>query len=129
MHSAAFLGRIETVKLLLENGADTTLRSNDGTIPTDVAGLDWQLTQFVVGLLQMEVDETEVKAGRTEVIQEIPTPLTMTQEEFLENDLEGYEYIKGELVPMAAASIVHGEIGVNVIRTYAIMFEIDIQKH
>ena len=68
LHSAAFLGRIETVKLLLENGADTTLRSNDGTIPTDVAGLDWQLTQFVVGLLQMEVDETEVKAGRTEVI-------------------------------------------------------------
>ena len=28
-----------------------------------------------------------------ESIQEIPTPLTMTQEEFLENDLEGYEYI------------------------------------
>ena len=30
-----------------------------------------------------------------ESIQEIPTPLTMTQEEFLENDLEGYEHIKG----------------------------------
>ncbi len=68
LNSAAFLGRIETVKLLLEKGADTTLRSNDGTTPTDVARLDWQLTQFVVGLLQMEVDETEVKAGRTEVI-------------------------------------------------------------
>ena len=68
LHSAAFLGRIETVKLLLDSGADTTLRSNDGTIPTDVARLDWQLTQFVVGLLQMEVDEAEVKAGRTEVI-------------------------------------------------------------
>ena len=68
LHSAAFLGRIETVKLLLENGADTTLRSNDGSTPTDVARLDWQLTQFVVGLLQMEVDEAEVKAGRTEVI-------------------------------------------------------------
>lgn len=68
LHSAAFLGRTETVKLLLEKGADTTLRSNDGTIPTDVARLNWQLTQFVVGLLQMEVDEAEVKAGRTEVI-------------------------------------------------------------
>ncbi len=68
LNSAAFLGRVETVKLLLEKGADTTLRSNDGTTPTDVARLDWQLTQFVVGLLQMEVDETEVKAGRTEVI-------------------------------------------------------------
>ena len=68
LNSAAFLGRVETVKLLLEKGADTTLRSNDGTTPTDVARLDWQLTQFVVGLLQMEVDEAEVKAGRTEVI-------------------------------------------------------------
>ena len=38
----------------------------------------------------------------------------ITAEEFLENDFEGYEYIKGELVPMAAAAIVHGEIGSNV---------------
>ena len=68
LHSATFLGRIETVKLLLEKGADTTLRNNDGSTPTDVARLDWQLTQFVVGLLQMEVDEAAVKAGRTEVI-------------------------------------------------------------
>lgn len=44
-----------------------------------------------------------------------PTHTTMTMEEFLENDLEGYEYVKGELVPMAAAAIVHGEIGVNLI--------------
>ena len=40
---------------------------------------------------------------------------SITLEEFLENDFEGYEYVKGELVPMAAAAIVHGEIGVNVI--------------
>ena len=26
-------------------------------------------------------------------------PDTMTLEEFLENDLEGYEYVKGELIP------------------------------
>ena len=39
----------------------------------------------------------------------------ITLEEFLENDFEGYEYVKGELVPMAAAAIVHGEIGVNII--------------
>ena len=50
-----------------------------------------------------------------ESIQEIQSQTTMTMEEFLENDLEGYEYIKGELVPMAAAAIVHGEIGVNLI--------------
>ncbi len=69
LHSAAFLGRIETVKLLLERGADTTLRNNDGATLMDTAQVDWQLTQFVAGLLQIEIDESEVKAGRAEVIE------------------------------------------------------------
>ena len=34
----------------------------------------------------------------------------MTLEEFLESDFEGYEYIKGELIPMAPASVEHGKI-------------------
>ena len=50
-----------------------------------------------------------------ESTQEISPHGAMTMEDFLENDLEGYEYIKGELVPMAAAAIVHGEIGINLI--------------
>ncbi len=50
-----------------------------------------------------------------ESVQEISPRGTMTMEEFLENDLEGYEYVKGELVPMAAAAIVHGEVGINLI--------------
>ena len=40
---------------------------------------------------------------------------TITLEEFLENDLEGYEYVKGELVPMSPSSMEHGEISSNVI--------------
>ncbi len=48
-----------------------------------------------------------------ESVPEIAPQVTMTMEEFLKNDLEGYEYVKGELVPMAAAAIVHGEIGSN----------------
>ena len=40
----------------------------------------------------------------------------MTLEEFLEHDVEGYEYVKGELVPMPPPSREHGEISVNVIR-------------
>ena len=39
----------------------------------------------------------------------------MTLEEFLENDLEGYEYVKGELVPMPSTSMEHGEISSNVL--------------
>ena len=38
---------------------------------------------------------------------------TMTLEEFLESDLEGYEYVKGELVPMSPTSVEHGRISTN----------------
>lgn len=50
-----------------------------------------------------------------ESVPEMSPHASMTMEEFLENDLEGYEYVKGELVPMAAAAIVHGEVGINLI--------------
>ena len=46
----------------------------------------------------------------------LPDNFTVTLEEFFENDIEGYEYIDGELVPMAAAVILHGKISVRVIR-------------
>ena len=47
---------------------------------------------------------------------EIPTslPSTMTLEEFLASDLDDYEYVKGELVPMPATTLEHGRIGANV---------------
>ena len=44
-----------------------------------------------------------------------PEISTMTLEEFLESDLEGYEYVKGELVPMAPTSLEHSIISVNLI--------------
>ena len=68
LHGAAFLGRAETVKLLLDKGADINIRKDDGMTPMDVAQIDWGLTEFVVGLLQMKVDEQKVKKGRAEVI-------------------------------------------------------------
>ena len=44
-----------------------------------------------------------------------PETATMTLEEFLESDLEGYEYVKGELVAMPPTSGEHGRISVNLI--------------
>ncbi len=38
----------------------------------------------------------------------------MTLEEFLESDLEGYEYIKGELFPMPPTSVEHGKISAKI---------------
>lgn len=51
-----------------------------------------------------------------EFTQEMPPPEqgTMTLAEFLESDLEGYEYVKGELILMPAASAEHGLIGARV---------------
>ena len=45
-----------------------------------------------------------------------PIKTDMTLEEFFDNDIEGYEYFKGVLIPMPAASILHGGISVRVIR-------------
>ena len=68
LHAAAFLGRAEIVKLLLDKGADTALRSNMGGTAIEGAKLNWLITKGILGMLKLEVDEAEVKAGRAEVI-------------------------------------------------------------
>ncbi len=42
--------------------------------------------------------------------------VTRTLDEFLEKDVEGFEYVKGELVSLPAASIRHGIISIRIIR-------------
>ena len=69
LHSAAFLGRVETVKFLLDKGADSSLRSNIGGTALDSAKLNWLITKGILGMLKIEVDEAEVKAGRAEVVE------------------------------------------------------------
>ncbi len=52
----------------------------------------------------------------SEVAQEmhLPEQMPMTMDEFLANDIEGYEYVKGELVPMASPSLEHAEISAKI---------------
>lgn len=45
-----------------------------------------------------------------------PEQAAMTLAEFLEYDIDGYEYVKGELVPMSPPTRIHSKISVNVIR-------------
>ena len=45
-----------------------------------------------------------------------PEQVSMTLAEFLEHDIDGYEYVKGELVPMSPPTRMHSKISVNVIR-------------
>ena len=41
-----------------------------------------------------------------------PIKTDMTLEEFLQNDIEGYEYVKGELVPMSPPTRIHSKMRV-----------------
>ena len=45
-----------------------------------------------------------------------PEQVSMTLAEFLEYDIDGYEYVKGELVPMSPPTRIHSKISVKVIR-------------
>ena len=51
-----------------------------------------------------------------EVAQEIrlPEQIAMTLEEFLASDIDGYEYVKGELVPMPSPSLGHAKISARI---------------
>ncbi len=42
-----------------------------------------------------------------------PIKTDMTLDEFCQSDLEGYEYTKGELIPMAPPTMEHGDISMN----------------
>lgn len=55
-----------------------------------------------------------LKAGHEQAaISLMPLETDMTLEEFLESDLEGYEYVKGKLIPMPPTSGEHGDISAN----------------
>ena len=69
LHAVAFLGRAESAKVLLNHGADATIRNNDGASPHDVLLLDWNTTLFIANLLQIKVDRDKVEAGRKKIAQ------------------------------------------------------------
>ncbi len=67
LHAAAFLGRMEVAKLLLQHGADIEAKNNNGVTPRAALKADWELTRYLAGLLQIELDERQVKDGRVEI--------------------------------------------------------------
>ena len=68
LHSAAFLGRSEVVELLLEKGADANAKNNRGQSPMDSVAADWQTTQFIANLLQIEVDRKSTRLNSSHVV-------------------------------------------------------------
>ena len=67
LHAAAFLGQYEIATLLVQKGADVNARNNDGTTAMNALKLDWETTQFIAQLLQIQVDREKVETGRAKV--------------------------------------------------------------
>ncbi len=61
---AAFLGHPELLELLLERGADPRARNANGDTVLAVTKAPWDITEFMAGILQIDVDRAEVEAGR-----------------------------------------------------------------
>jgi ankyrin repeat protein len=70
---AAFLGRVEAVKLLLDKGADPNIRNQKGETSLDVSSAEWNedlqvIVRFIADLLNIKVDTEAVKTGRPKVV-------------------------------------------------------------
>ncbi|CAD78961.1 similar to glucans biosynthesis protein mdoC-putative transmembrane protein [Rhodopirellula baltica SH 1] len=64
---AAFLGRDDIAEVLLDHDADPELGNHKGERPIDVMRAPWGTTEFVAGLLQIEVDREDVESGREKI--------------------------------------------------------------
>lgn len=64
LHAAAFLGRAATANLLIRHGAAVDARNNAGETPLQSSKVDWGTTEFIAGLLKIDLDEEAVQTGR-----------------------------------------------------------------
>ena len=67
LHSAAFFGRPECARLLLEAEAGPHARNEFGETPLNALRHAKGVVDVVAGILRMEMDFDEVQPGRTEV--------------------------------------------------------------
>ena len=69
LHAAAFLGRFEAAKSLLANGAEPSLsiRNSSDARPLESLNAPWEVTEWILGMIQIKVDKDEVLKGRVEI--------------------------------------------------------------
>ena len=67
LHGAAFLGHADTAALLVQKGADVNATNDKGETSLYVMRADWAITEYIAGLLKIEVDAENLKNGRTEI--------------------------------------------------------------
>lgn len=108
LHAAAFLGRKEVAEVLLRHGADPAANNHRGETPRDALEVDWGITRYLAGLLQIEIDEGQVEAGRLQIAglfggsppgddrEETPRP---------EEASAGFRYVKAMQAPVFSAPL------------------------
>lgn len=67
LHGAAFVGNAPAAALLLDNGVDTGAVNNNGDSVWDVLELDWPTTEYFSSLLELDLTQADVQAGRAEI--------------------------------------------------------------
>ena len=108
MHAAAFLGRVEVAKLLLQYGANPEAKNNNGDTPRTVLEVDWELTRYLAGLLQVELDARQVEDGRVEIAGLFEqSPTDKGQEKTDKAVEESAEFLKAMAAPIFAVPLFH----------------------
>ena len=74
LNAAAFLGHADVARVLIDGGIDTAARTWEGQSAADVARLDWDTTEYIAAMLQLNVDRETVESGRAEIIAMIEGP-------------------------------------------------------
>ena len=67
LHAAAFLGRAQVAELLLQHGADPSAGNHKGETPRDALKAGWEVTRYLAGVLQVDIDEEQVEEGRLRI--------------------------------------------------------------
>ncbi len=68
LNAAAFLGRAEVAKVMIDGGVDTSIRNYEGQSAIDIAQVDWNTTEYIAAMLQLEVEREAVESGRAKII-------------------------------------------------------------
>lgn len=66
-HGAFLFGYDKVAGQLIDAGADLTLRDESGSSALDAVGADWPTTQFIAGMLKVEVEESAVMGGKQRI--------------------------------------------------------------
>ena len=88
----------------------------EGVILRNKIAIGMAICASIIALMAIGGKKMNTQAVHQVSQEELPPEIAkMTLEEFLESDLEGYEYVKGELFPVPPTSIEHGDISMNLI--------------